>query len=74
MTDAAQLGIRPTNAAAASPSTGTSLNMRAMDFSPTASMITFITSENININIDASVDQLDELSEKIRLLLTSVNE
>ena len=29
---------------------------------------------NININIDASVDQLDELSEKIRLLLTSVNE
>lgn len=29
---------------------------------------------NININIDASVDQLDELSEKIKLLLDSINE
>lgn len=29
---------------------------------------------NININIDASVDQLDELSEKIKQLLNSINE
>ena len=29
---------------------------------------------NININIDASVDQLDELSEKIKQLLKSINE
>lgn len=29
---------------------------------------------NINININASVDQLDDLSEKIKLLLKSINE